>query len=334
MRGSNLKKFVDSYNLLAQPCGTTLSELARKLGVEERQARRAMETVEDILKCSVLKDKAILGGEIRYYLDREQSKRLSEIKLADLNLTVGEIIALHFLKSHAKLYAGTGIDIEIERAFAKMDAFVPAGFGKQLDKVKTIFLSSSKFAKNYAAKQAIIDQLTDATLKQQTCLVEYHSFSDDTVKSYNIDPLKFFEQNGGLYFFVRTTSYGDIRILAVERINALTNTGIPFDYPEDFKPDELLDEAFGLNYDDPITVKIRFSADQAKYIEERRWAKKQRITKRKDGSIVLTMETSGWWDVKKWVLSFGAEAEVMEPVEMRDEIKATMLKAISIYCKK
>ena len=32
------------------------------------------------------------------------------------------------------------------------------------------------------------------------------------------------------------------------------------------------------------------------------------------------MTTSGWYDVKKWVLSYGSEAEVLEPAKMRQEI--------------
>lgn len=32
------------------------------------------------------------------------------------------------------------------------------------------------------------------------------------------------------------------------------------------------------------------------------------------------MKTSGWWDVKKWVLSYGSDAEVLEPEELRKEI--------------
>jgi hypothetical protein len=57
----------------------------------------------------------------------------------------------------------------------------------------------TKFAKDYSQKEEVIDQLTDAMLLQRTCLVEYHSFGDDTVKHFKIDPLKFFEQEGGLY---------------------------------------------------------------------------------------------------------------------------------------
>ncbi|MEA1901703.1 MAG: WYL domain-containing protein, partial [Thermodesulfobacteriota bacterium] len=63
-----------------------------------------------------------------------------------------------------------------------------------------------------------------------------------------------------------------------------------------------------------------FSADQARYIKERKWSKTQKIKKQDDGSVILSMKTSGWWDVKKRVLSYGSDAEVLEPEELRKEI--------------
>lgn len=120
-------------------------------------------------------------------------------------------------------------------------------------------------------------------------------------------------------------------MLAVERIGLIETTDAAFVYPADFDPEALLDRSFGMFYDDPLEVKIWFSAGQARYIRERQWAQEQKITKRKDGSIVLWMKTSGWWDVKKWVLSFGADAAVLEPVEMRDEIREEFLAALESY---
>ena len=320
MSGHNVKQIMDAVNLLAQPCGTTVAELGRRLSIKERQVYRVIKALEDEWKLVVLKDKAVVDGGIRYSLEKGQFKRFSEMKVADLNLSISEIMSLYFLKGHARLYKGTGIETEIERAFAKLDAFVPPGFGKRLDKIKGIFLPSTKFAKDYSKKEKIIDVLASAMLGRRTCLVEYHSFSDDRVKRFRIDPLRFFERDGGLYLFVRTTDYDDIRLLAAERIGSIDETGEVFSDPDSFDPEALLENAFGIVYDDPITVKIRFSAEQARYIQERSWAKNQKITKRGDGSIVLTMETSGWWDVKKWVLSFGSDAEVLEPKEMRDEL--------------
>lgn len=131
--------------------------------------------------------------------------------------------------------------------------------------------------------------------------------------------------------YVNATRFGDIRILAVERIQAIEGTDSSFEYPDDFNPEERLSESFGIVDDDPIKTKIRFSASQARYIKERRWAKEQKITDQEDGSILLEMTTSGWWDVKKWVLSHGAEAEVLTPEELRKKIMEELQMARAKY---
>lgn len=55
------------------------------------------------------------------------------------------------------------------------------------------------------------------------------------------------------------------------------------------------------------------------------------MKEQKDGSIILEMKTSGWWDVKKWVLSFGAEAKVLKPEKLRKEIIEEMKAGLAIY---
>ena len=120
-------------------------------------------------------------------------------------------------------------------------------------------------------------------------------------------------------------------MLAVDSIQGLKVTDASFIFPEDFDPEEMIESAFGLYYDDPVTVKVRFPAEQARYIEERRWAKDQKITRRRDGSIILRMTTSGWYDVKRWILSFGPDAELLEPYDLREEIKEAVLELSKIY---
>jgi len=106
----------------------------------------------------------------------------------------------------------------------------------------------------------------------------------------------------------------------VERIGELKITGRTFEPPDNFNPEEKLETAFDLTHDEPIEVKVWFSRNQARYIKERRWARDQKITDRKDGSIIFEMTTSGWWDVKSWVMKYGADARVLEPEGLRREI--------------
>ena len=330
MRGQRVMKFIRGIMLLAQPCGTTVEELGRKLEIQTRQVYRLLASVQDDWGF-VLDEEKLDGGGKRFSLAAGQHKRLSEIKVPELNLSIDEVVALHFLKGHAKLFKGTEVGDGINRAFAKLETYVPDGLGEKLERVRSLFVPSARFAKDYAGKEALIDSLAEAILGQRTCVVEYHSFADDTTKIFQVEPLRFFERDGGLYLFVRVPRYGDIRVLAVERIGKIEATDAVFVYPADFDPEALLDRSFGMFYDDPLEVEIWFSADQARYIKERQWAQEQKITTRTDGSVVLWMKTSGWYDVKKWILSFGAEACVLEPAHLQDKVRKEVEKMLKGY---
>lgn len=43
------------------------------------------------------------------------------------------------------------------------------------------------------------------------------------------------------------------------------------------------------------------------------------------------MKTSGWYDVKKWILSFGAEAELLEPEALRRDILGALSDTLLLY---
>lgn len=333
MRGKNLVKLIKALELMAKPAGTTINELSEKLEIDRRSVYRLIKLIEE-LGCPIYDDKVPYEKRKRWKLEQSYIKKLPNMSIPDMIFTLSELVALQLLKGESRLYRGTDIEKSIASAYRKIGMFVPDGLSDKLDKIRALFVPSNKLAKDYSGKEEIISLLTEAILEKKTCFVKYHSFQDDKVKNFKIDPLHFFESNGGLYVFVNATTFGDIRILAVERIQDLKITDDSFEYPADFDPEKSLDSAFNIVFDDPIEVKIWFPADQAKYINERTWAEDQNIIEQQDGSVILKMKTSGWWDVKMWVLSFGAEAVVLEPSELREEIVEEMKTILDIYTKR
>lgn len=317
--GRHLVKMLKAVEVLACAGGVTIEELGRKIDVDRRTAYRIKDTLEE-LNFPLYTDSSSLDGRTRYRFMDSYLKKLPNISVPELNLTLSEVIALYFIRGHSRVFKGTDIESNIEAAFTKLDAFVPEGLANKLDKIRTLFTSTANYAKDYSGKQEIIDTLTDAIFRQQTCLAEYHSFHDDSNRHFRIEPLCFFERDGGLYLFVRVTRFSQIRVLAVERIEKLTVETDTFDPPNDFDPAAYLESAFSLIFDDPAIFKIRFSAGVARYIRERSWGMQQTIMENPDGSILLELNTSGWLDVKKWILSFGPDAEVLEPEMMREEV--------------
>jgi predicted DNA-binding transcriptional regulator YafY len=292
MRGRNLIKLLKAVDLLSKPMGTTIEEMAENLELDRRSVYRMINVIEE-LGFPIYDEKIPFEKEKRWKLEESYLKKLPNITIPDINLTQSEIISLYFLKGEAGLFKGTEIEKHTKSAFGKLSQFVPEDAFRKLSKIKALFVTTSKFAKDYSGKEEIIDQLMDAMLKSETCYVKYHSFYDDKIKDFKIDPFHFFEHDGGLYLFVNTTTFGEIRTLAVERIQELTKTGSFFEYPKEFDPEERLETAFDIVSEEPIEVKIWFSSDQARYIKKRTWSKTQHIEEQENGSIILSMSTSG-----------------------------------------
>jgi predicted DNA-binding transcriptional regulator YafY len=329
----HLVKVFKAVDLLSRPGGATVDDLASHLEVSKRTAYRVISTLEE-MHFPLAEEPSSYHGKKRYVFEESYRKKLPNLSVPVLQLTLPEVMALSLLRGGAGLFKGTEIEKSVASAFEKLGAFAPEELAKRLDRLRILVAASGRFTKDYRDKDAVIESLTEAMLRQRTCLVEYHSFGDDRVKRFRIDPLRFFERDGGLYVFVKATTFGTILVLAVERIRKLKVTDEAFKAPKDFDPEALLESAFNLTLDDPITVRVRFSADQARYVKERRWAAKQRIADQKDGSVILTLETSGRWDVKRWLLGFGTDAELLEPADLRREIAADLRKLAKAYAAK
>ena len=49
-----------------------------------------------------------------------------------------------------------------------------------------------------------------------------------------------------------------------------------------------------------------------------------------DGRVVLRLRAGGFYEIKSWVLSFGAAAEVLEPEELREAVREEMRMALGL----
>jgi predicted DNA-binding transcriptional regulator YafY len=91
-------------------------------------------------------------------------------------------------------------------------------------------------------------------------------------------------------------------------------------------------QGLGLQHGEPpVTVRVRFSAYQALWIRERRYHASQQIEEQVDGSLILTLHVSGMAEVRRWLLSYGAEVEVLEPPELRNSIAEQIKKLVELY---
>lgn len=85
--------------------------------------------------------------------------------------------------------------------------------------------------------------------------------------------------------------------------------------------EQYLDKAWGILQGDRVTVRVVFAALLARYIEERLWHPSQKLRPLPDGRVELTLRVADTLEVRRWILGFGAEAEVLEPETLREALR-------------
>jgi hypothetical protein len=85
--------------------------------------------------------------------------------------------------------------------------------------------------------------------------------------------------------------------------------------------DRFLGGAWGIMRGDRVTVKILFAPALAPYIRERLWHPSQTIRDLTDGRLELTVRVADTLEVRRWIMGYGVQAEVVEPSALREALR-------------
>ena len=89
--------------------------------------------------------------------------------------------------------------------------------------------------------------------------------------------------------------------------------------------------SFKVMHDELYTVKVRISSGWARWVGEKIWHESQKITKVPDGSLEITFRVAGLDEIKRWILSFGPEAVVLEPEKLREMVRKDLSRNLAQY---
>ena len=136
-----------------------------------------------------------------------------------------------------------------------------------------------------------------------------------------VDPYQIYLYGGMWYVhgFCHLRREGrDFAINRVQEVKVLETGFAPPD-PEALR--KRLSQRFTIVEGPDAEIGVWFDGEVAPRIRERIWHSSQRLTDHEDGSCTLTMRVKGLVSVKRWVLSYGRHAEVLEPPELAEEIR-------------
>lgn len=166
-----------------------------------------------------------------------------------------------------------------------------------------------------------LEELSRAVEEQRTVDMTYHTMSRGTTTDRSVNPFRILSRDGHGYLVGWCHTRRDVLIFRMDRIRSVELTSTVFAIPPDFDLGAFLGPMFGMFRDPEVFhVKVRFSPWVARWIREEVWHPSQTLTDLPDGSVQVDLSVTGLEDVRRWILGFGEQAEVLEPLRLRAEI--------------
>ncbi len=298
--------------LLETRRGLTLDELAEECDVDRRTIHRDLNAVEQAGYS--LTTEWSDGKKVYSFLTKSRN-------LPPITFTLPQLMSLYLLRSLGAHLAGTPFLAEIDELFKSIHSVLPDRHAAHLERMARVSLPLLHGARDYSPSAPFIGDLQKALLQQYRIRLKYAKKSRGAAEEYEVDPYTLVFHKGGIYLLGNAHNRSGMRLFALERIRGVEVTRQRFEIPDSYQPEAHFSSAFGLVSDTPMKVKVRFSAEIAHTIKDRIWMPGQKIGSDAEGRVLVEFEAAGQMELVSWILSHGIHAEVIEPAELRREVK-------------
>jgi len=296
------------------------TDLAREFEVAVRTAYRDLDFLRDEWRAHV------------EYDHHKGTYTLTE-PLANLPLVTisqGELIAIYFAEKILRQYRGTPFEADLASAFSKIQRLLPEEVKvapESLDAYLSLDLGPL-----HTPDAAVFRDVLVALRRRRRALVRYQSLSSGRTTERRIHPYHVFNLRGNWYVAAWDDSRKAVRDFAIHRIRRITVMTDAYEIPRGFDFRKYTAESFGIEKGTRAAeVVIRFGPRQARWIRERKWHRSARIQEEIGGGLVLRLRVGETSELRRWVLQFGAEAEVLRPASLRRAVAEELRAAAAPY---
>lgn len=170
--------------------------------------------------------------------------------------------------------------------------------------------------------------LREAVTEHRSAEVEYYTYSRDSLTRRRIDPYLVFASLGHWYVSGYCHLAQDRRMFRLDRIKSLDLTEESFEPPADGGA-ELPPPLIYVPSADDVRVKLRVAASIAQWFAELHPVESSRDLA--DGRKELVFRTAAFPWLEKLLLRFGADVEVVEPVELAKRLRGAAGRILELY---
>ena len=179
-----------------------------------------------------------------------------------------------------------------------------------------------------------LQTVIDAMQQSKELAIDYQPFYAHRA-SYTIQPyaMKAYHQRWYVLGYIKELNA--IRNIALDRLLEMTITEESFSFPENFNAEKYYENTVGIFVNDdlsPVKVKLKAYGYHIEYLRSLPLHKSQRETLSKYGEFcVFEYKLCLTPELSSQILAMGENVEVLEPIELRDEIKRRLNDSLNRY---
>ncbi len=293
--------------------------LAEKWEVSRKTIQRDIDFIRDQLNAPIEYSAQKRGF---YYSERNYQMPAILIKESELfSIFIADIVC--------RQYENTPLYDNLKSVFTRIEKILPGKIS-----INTMF--SDKFSillnPNTKINTTVWEKIFSSLQKLQRVKIIYNPPWENDSITLNIEPYHVIGYQGEWYIIGHCHEREGLRTIAMSRIAKATLLNKQYQIPEDFNVSEVTGSNFGIFLNnEEYKVKVKFCPEVVPYIKERLWHPSQNIKNNKDGSIEFSLKVNNLFEIKRWVLSWGPKAKVLEPIALIYEIKNDVKKMESFY---
>lgn len=239
-----------------------------------------------------------------------------------VNVSEGEVFALLVASKALEQYRGTPFHRQLSASFEK----ITAGLRDTISFAPTEELQSVSFKNVGLGKSDIevFNEINRAVMRELEVEFDYRKPGETQAERRHVRPYHLSLRENLWYLVGFDVGRRALRTFALTRMAGVAVSETTFVRPADFSPEKFFASALGvLGGERDYRVVIRFSGAVADRIREREWHESQNLRELRNGGLELTLRLGALQEIERWVLGWGAAAEVIGPKELRERIKQT-----------
>jgi predicted DNA-binding transcriptional regulator YafY len=295
--------------------------LAERFEITRKTAQRDVEFMKDRLKAPLY-----YVAENRGYVYENDAYELPALWLREEEIT-SLLISYRLVSAIPDSALKSSLKAFLDQIFSKLSPPKSVSIRELSDKVSVKNIAYSR------TSERVFQIILGSLLNSKPATIEYLSPHTGELTRRDILPLHLLQYMGTWHIIAHCSLKNGLRDFVLSRIKSIipspqSITTVP--------PVESIKEYIRTNFGimssaESIEVCLCFSPEITPWVSEQVWHPAQKMQQGADGALRLTFPVADFREIKREILKYGAQVEVIAPETLREEVKKEIEKMKIIY---